>query len=905
VGDGVSYNDGTGCEICYVVGYNQSTRVQTINEGVTSMLVVELLKPAVGVGQPSLIINFQIDNSANHADVRVGGTPTPTGFVSTFRRQREFNIRGEADQIGQEGVETFSIPLSITSQVGLAAPVFAADPAMITVNDRSEVVVEITETDYQQREGLGNNIIRARVSYNRNLVNDITINFFPVTYDQYLNVFGELPPSFQEEGPEFDAQEDDFIGDVITVTLPRPGGGTNRQVDVLIPIVDDAIVEQQQTLIGYIEIASAVDIDNIRRERTATQLIINDNDEIIVGFTEETYTFSEGQSNTFITVAKDGGVVSERTDIAVNISLQGIPTATPGEDFEVIQLNTVVSIDPDDQEVNIPVSILEDLLPEGVESFTLTVARASDGFGFSADRTDTFATTEVFITDNDEVVVGLEMTAYTVSEDDGSVEVCARVTSPPDDQPLPREFVLRASTLGLTATQNVDFGEFNTTLPQFDDSNRRRCFTVTILEDQAYENDEEFQVSLSLASGSGVTIVPSLAVVQILDPDPLTIGLSQTEYTVMEGTPFVEVCAEVMNGVVERETIVSLDTADNTAEEPGDYVERMVLLTFVEGTSEACTNIQITNDTVLEDNESFLLSLTTTEPRVSLNPAQGSVLIIDDDTIMVGFQQPMYEVDENGVQVEVCAEIVNGEIADDVTVMLVTMDNTALAGSDYSALTITLTFDAPSTLACTNINIMDDESYEVDETFFGILISDNPMVQIIPAREQTIIQIVDEDSLTIGFTMTSINVTEGNTATICARVLEGDIARDVPIQFNTQPGTARAGSDYITRIQQLNFSASNVEICVDVDTVENNVVELTEQFRAILTNSANLRNLILQPNQTTVNIQDDDVQCPILINPPDGRVSVTGNSPGDTATYICDPDFELVGDSTRVCGDDG
>ena len=49
----------------------------------------------------------------------------------------------------------------------------------------------------------------------------------------------------------------------------------------------------------------------------------------------------------------------------------------------------------------------------------------------------------------------------------------------------------------------------------------------------------------------------------------LTIGLSQTEYTVMEGTPFVEVCAEVMNGVVERETIVSLDTADNTAE--GSY----------------------------------------------------------------------------------------------------------------------------------------------------------------------------------------------------------------------------------------------------------------------------------------------------------------------------------------------
>ena len=56
----------TYCILLTVVGYNQSKRVQTINEGVTSMLVVELLKPAVGVGQPSLIINFQIDNSANH-----------------------------------------------------------------------------------------------------------------------------------------------------------------------------------------------------------------------------------------------------------------------------------------------------------------------------------------------------------------------------------------------------------------------------------------------------------------------------------------------------------------------------------------------------------------------------------------------------------------------------------------------------------------------------------------------------------------------------------------------------------------------------------------------------------------------------------------------------------------------
>ena len=45
--------------------------------------------------------------------------------------------------------------------------------------------------------------------------------------------------------------------------------------------------------------------------------------------------------------------------------------------------------------------------------------------------------------------------------------------------------------------------------------------------------------------------------------------------------------------------------------------------------------------------------------------------------------------------------------------------------------------------------------------------------------------------------------------------------------------------------------------------------------------------------------------CPILIRPANGSVTVTGNSSGDTATYTCDSDYDLVGVSERVCGDDG
>ena len=106
----------------------------------------------------------------------------------------------------------------------------------------------------------------------------------------------------------------------------------------------------------------------------------------------------------------------------------------------------------------------------------------------------------------------------------------------------------------------------------------------------------------------------------------------------------------------------------------------------------------------------------------------------------------MYEMNENGLQVEVCAVIVNGEIAADVEISLETADNSALAGNDYTALTTTLTFVAPSTRACENINILNDQIYEINEIFFGQLTSDNARVVINPPRQQTTIEINDEDS---------------------------------------------------------------------------------------------------------------------------------------------------------------
>ena len=47
------------------------------------------------------------------------------------------------------------------------------------------------------------------------------------------------------------------------------------------------------------------------------------------------------------------------------------------------------------------------------------------------------------------------------------------------------------------------------------------------------------------------------------------------------------------------------------------------------------------------------------------------------------------------------------------------------------------------------------------------------------------------------------------------------------------------------------------------------------------------------------------VQCSTLSDPSNGRVSQQGNNPGDRASYTCNSGYELVGQSTRTCQNNG
>ena len=65
--------------------------------------------------------------------------------------------------------------------------------------------------------------------------------------------------------------------------------------------------------------------------------------------------------------------------------------------------------------------------------------------------------------------------------------------------------------------------------------------------------------------------------------------------------------------------------------EPEDYLERTIDLAFSAAVDRVCTDITIVNDTTFEDNETIIVTITTTDPETMLDPDDGVVTIVDED----------------------------------------------------------------------------------------------------------------------------------------------------------------------------------------------------------------------------------------------------------------------------------
>jgi len=197
-----------------------------------------------------------------------------------------------------------------------------------------------------------------------------------------------------------------------------------------------------------------------------------------------------------------------------------------------------------------------------------------------------------------------------------------------------------------------------------------------------------------------------------------------------------------------------------------------------------------------------------------------------------------------------------GNTSTTATVDYTTVNGTAIAGSDYTAKTGTITFNPGDSIQTITIPILNDAVAEGDETFsFAI---DGATGARLGAPRSATISIYDDDGpSTVGFAQPTFSVNENSGVATINVVRRGNINGGAfTVDYTTTNGTALAGSDYTTTSGQLSFASGEWIKTITVPIINDNTTEPNETFSLSLSNAVGIT--LDSSNVATVTIVDDD-----------------------------------------------
>jgi hypothetical protein len=197
-----------------------------------------------------------------------------------------------------------------------------------------------------------------------------------------------------------------------------------------------------------------------------------------------------------------------------------------------------------------------------------------------------------------------------------------------------------------------------------------------------------------------------------------------------------------------------------------------------------------------------------------------------------------------------------------ISVTVATQNDSALAGSDYAAVTQVVTFQPGETLQQVSVTIADDAAVESAERFFvhlsdptgGGFIYDGAAVGTIRDNDLPIVSVADASvretnpgrKSTVQTTNMSFTVTLSQPST-----------QTVVVNYATADDTALAGSDYYALTGSLVFTPGQTSRTVVVSVIGDTLIETNETLRLILSTPTNA---VIGDGDAVGTIEDNDTK---------------------------------------------
>ncbi|XP_049431948.1 FRAS1-related extracellular matrix protein 2b [Epinephelus fuscoguttatus] len=477
------------------------------------------------------------------------------------------------------------------------------------------------------------------------------------------------------------------------------------------------------------------------------------------------------------------------------------------------------------------------------------------------------ATVEILDPD-DESTVFIPSAAYNIEEDIGELLIPVRRSGDISQELMVICYTQQVSATGTVPTTVLSYSDYisrpedHRSLLRFDKGEVEKSCRVVIIDDSLYEDEESFNVTLSVPMGgrlgsefpaARITIIPDME-------DAPVFYFGNTDYHVDESDGFVEVQVWRTGTDLSKGgtvTVRSRKTDPVSAEAGVDYVGISRNLDFATGVTMQTFRVTILDDLgqpVLEGLEKFELVLRMPMNGILGEPSKATILINDSvsDLPKVQFRDPMYVGNENSGQISATVYR-SGDISYKSTVRCYSRQGTAQVMMDFNERPNTdgsiITFlpgeiEKPCVLV-----LVDDTEHEEEEELrlvLGSPKSESPYGASIGKQNETLIKIKDDaDKPIIRFGETKFSMNEpkesGQVSVVKIPVLRvGDTSKVSVVRVHTKDGSATSGEDYHPISEEIVFKEGDTEHYVEVEILYDSVREMREAFTVHLKPDENM-----------------------------------------------------------------
>ncbi len=680
---------------------------------------------------------------------------------------------------------------------------------------------------------------------------------------------------------------------VNTFTVPTGTGNTSFNV----PALDDSIIEITEAF----DIVASSTANITLLDNTATGSIL-DNDLVAgvgIAFANTDVIVTEGTDSFAVYNVTLTGNISENVTVDYTTN-EG--TALNSGDFTTT--SGTLTFTPTIGSLDIQVPITDDSVIEPQENFSVTLSNivSNLGVGFvDGNPTNTangtindddfnvgdgiaFTNTDVIVTEGTDAFAIYTVTLTgTISEN-----VTVDYTTNEGSALNPGDFTTTAGTLTFTSTiSSLDI-------------------QVPIADDNIIEIQENFSVTLSnIVSNLGIGFVDgnttNTANGTINDDDASTpgtgIAFANSNVIVTEGTDAFAVFTVTLTGNISQNVTVDYTTNEGTARNPGDFITTSGTLTFTPMVSSLDIQVPITDDSVIEPQENFSVTLSNIVSNLGVgfvdgNPTNTANGTINDDDFNVGdgiaFTNTNVIVTEGADAFAIYTVTLTGTISENVTVDYTTNEGTSLNPGDFTTTSGTLTFTPTISSLDIQVPIVDDSVIEPQENFSVTLsnIVSNLGIGFVDGNTtNTANGTINDDDASIpgtgiAFTNTNVIVTEGTDSFALYTVTRtGAISENVTVDYATNEGTALNPGDFATTSGTLTFTPTVGSLDIQVPIVDDSAIEPQENFSVTLSNIVSNLGIGFVDGNTTNTANG-------TINDNDGSITGTGIAFSNTNVIV-------------------